>query len=96
MKPNRSLNPKKLLPAIDRFLEMTAGKILDLDEKWDPAKGTPEDASTMARATLKSVRGKIQTALGKGSLDAATRAHLDETMARIDAALSAQMMRMAG
>lgn len=41
MKPNRSLNSQKLLPPIDRFLALTAGKILDLDEKWDPAKGTP-------------------------------------------------------
>lgn len=41
MKPARSLTPRKLLPAIERFLELSAPKILDLERKWDPDKGTP-------------------------------------------------------
>ena len=41
MKIGRRLTPPKLLPCIDRFLELTARKILDLDSKWDPSLGTP-------------------------------------------------------
>jgi len=41
VKIDRRLTPKRLLPAIDRFLGLTAGKILDLDRKWNPAHGTP-------------------------------------------------------
>lgn len=41
MKINRQLTPKKLLPAINTFLNLSAHKILDLEKKWDPSKGTP-------------------------------------------------------
>ena len=41
MKPDRHLKAKKLLPAIDKFLDLTAAKILDLDKKWNPDHGTP-------------------------------------------------------
>jgi len=59
-----------------------------------PSPDAPEDAVTMARASLVEIKGRIETALKAGSMDAATKAHLDETRQRIDAALSAQMMRM--
>ena len=52
-----------------------------------PAKGTPEDASTLARADLITLKGGIDKALSGGTLDAITRAHLDESRARIEAAL---------
>ncbi|MFA6108000.1 MAG: glycosyl hydrolase [Candidatus Latescibacterota bacterium] len=41
MKPDRRLTPRSLGPAIDRFLELTARKILNLDRSWDPARGAP-------------------------------------------------------
>lgn len=41
MKPDRRLTPRSLGPAIDRFLELTARKILNLDRTWDPARGAP-------------------------------------------------------
>ena len=56
----------------------------------------PEDATTLARASLQSLRGKIRRSIASGSLGGTTRAHLDETLARIDAALDAQMKRDIG
>ena len=41
MKIDRRVTPHKLLPEIDRFLELTARKILALDATWDPAQGAP-------------------------------------------------------
>ena len=41
MKPNLRLTAKKLLPAIARFTGLTGQKILDLDKKWNPDRGTP-------------------------------------------------------
>jgi len=58
-----------------------------------PAEGTPEDAVTLARADLIDLQGKINRALSGGQLDAINRAHLDETRARIQQALDAQVTR---
>ncbi len=41
MKINRSISPAKLRPTIDRFLDLSARKILSIDRSWDPADGTP-------------------------------------------------------
>lgn len=57
-----------------------------------PPKGTPEDATTMARADLVTIQKTIDKAT-KGKLDDVTRAHFDETRARIDAALKAAIQR---
>ena len=59
-------------------------------------EGAPEDARTMARYSLIELRGKLSGFAGRTGLDAATRAHLDESLARIDAALKAQVVRQAG
>jgi len=57
-----------------------------------PPPPAPEDATTLARATLMRLESKIKTRLAaKGVIEATTRAHLQETQARIDAALQAQM-----
>jgi hypothetical protein len=54
----------------------------------------PEDARTLARADLIEIRRGIDsTAGGAARLDAVTRAHLDETKARINAALAAGIER---
>ncbi|MFT5376685.1 MAG: hypothetical protein ACI906_003523, partial [Candidatus Latescibacterota bacterium] len=37
MKLDRRLTSKKLQPAIQRFLDLTARKIYDLDKKWNIA-----------------------------------------------------------
>ncbi len=57
------------------------------------ASGAPPDAAMMARDNLVDIRKRIGTHLAGTGLDASTRAHLDETAARIDAALSAGMQR---
>ena len=41
VKINHGLTPQKLLPALNRFLDLSGRKILDLDRKWNPARGTP-------------------------------------------------------
>lgn len=58
-----------------------------------PGPVTPADASTLARADLREIRSAIDGAMASERLDATTRAHLDETAARIDAALEAGLQR---
>ncbi len=59
-----------------------------------PGAQVPEDATTLARANLVELRRKIDSAVKSSHLDPATRAHLDESSARIDTALEAQMLRI--
>jgi Met-zincin/Domain of unknown function (DUF5117) len=54
----------------------------------------PEDARTMARHYLIQLRPLLQDGAGRAG-DVETRAHLQETMARIDEALRANMQRTA-
>ena len=61
-----------------------------------PAEGTPKDASTLARADLVELRRFIEEATLSESLDAYTAAHLAETLAQIEAALSAGVQRQLG
>ena len=58
--------------------------------------GVPQDASTLARADLSTILRGVKRALGGSSIDSMTRAHLDETRARIEAALEAGINRRAG
>ena len=54
----------------------------------------PEDATTLARASLLRIQGKARKALASEALtDATTRAHLQETDARVTATLAAQIDR---
>ncbi len=53
----------------------------------------PEDASTLARADLVALQKSLSAALNNTGLDASTRAHLEESQARIAAALSAGLQR---
>jgi len=60
-----------------------------------PTPGAPEDAATMARYNLTQLRGGIQRALLNGArMGVATRAHLQESLARIDETLKAQQQRV--
>ncbi len=51
----------------------------------------PHDAISLARADLMTIRTRIDENLAAGVADAYTRAHLEETRAKIDAALKAQI-----
>jgi hypothetical protein len=58
---------------------------------------TPDDAVSLARAGLSDLKTKLDGALkAGGGMDPATRAHLEETRARVEAALTAPMIRAAG
>lgn len=54
----------------------------------------PHDAVTLARHDLTQIRSLIEKALSAGNLDTYTTAHLQESAAKIDALLNAQMQRM--
>ena len=60
-----------------------------------PPAGTPEDASTLARYNLVQLSAQINKALvaPNAKMDLMTRAHLQETAARIKETLSAQQTR---
>src|SRR5713101_265726 len=61
-----------------------------------PTPRPPEDATTLARASLASIHGKIKQALASGKVtDPTTKAHLEETQARIAATLQAQVEKTA-
>jgi len=59
------------------------------------ADSVPEDAQTMARQNLTTLRAQIATVVSKPDLKTSleTRAHLNESLARIDNALKANMQR---
>jgi hypothetical protein len=59
-------------------------------------EGAPQDASTLARADLTRILRGIDRALAGNSIDRMTRAHLEESKARIEAALDAGIQRLAG
>lgn len=54
----------------------------------------PEDARTMSRHYLRQLRQRLQAGVARAG-NVETRAHLDETIARIDEALKANMQRTA-
>jgi hypothetical protein len=41
MKINPRVTPSKLVPKLNRFFELSAAKILDLERAWKPSQGTP-------------------------------------------------------
>jgi hypothetical protein len=55
----------------------------------DAPAGTPADARAVARVTLEDLGNDIQAALGTPTLDAYTRAHLNESRVRVQRALDA-------
>ncbi len=59
-----------------------------------PTPRPPEDATTLARASLVGIQTKIRKALAAGTVsDATARAHLQETQARIASTLQAQIQK---
>ena len=65
----------------------------DIDMVVNEKPGIPEDARTLARHDLAVLQGAIPKALANSGLDMVTRAHLEESKARIDAALKAGIER---
>jgi hypothetical protein len=53
----------------------------------------PHDAITLARSDLTEIKVKLSANVSRPDIDAYTRAHLEETEAKIDAALKAQVVR---
>jgi hypothetical protein len=53
----------------------------------------PHDAVTLARADMNNIKNQIDARLKAGNLDTYTKAHLEETRAKIEAALEAQIQR---
>src|SRR5258707_1877439 len=41
LKIDHRLTAKKLVPKLERFFDLSAGKILAIEKTWNPAKGTP-------------------------------------------------------
>ncbi len=61
-----------------------------------PTPRAPEDATTLARASLLNIQSKIRKTVGpRTATDPTTRAHLEETEARIAAVLQAQVQKPA-
>ncbi len=61
---------------------------------FPPTPRPPEDATTLARASLLDIQAKIQKALAAGTVtETTTRAHLEETQARIASTLQAQTQK---
>ena len=56
----------------------------------DQGPEVPEDARSLSRLHLKRIDGRVEGALEREALDDFTRAHLEETHARIQRALDAQ------
>ncbi len=62
------------------------GKLIKL--LLQPDGRAPQDASSLARMDLIAIRDNIEKALSEGELEVYSRAHLDETRARIELALN--------
>jgi hypothetical protein len=58
----------------------------------NPVLGTPDDARTVARLTLTELSGRLGRALASNHLDEYTRAHFADSRARIEQALTAQVV----
>ncbi len=84
-------NRKPCISSIRRSLQRTQLNMLVGILLEKPGRTMPADAHSVTRLTLKGLSQQIGDflAAGDGKLDAFTRAHLDESKARIDKALDA-------
>ena len=71
-------------------IEVMSAKLLDL-RPTPTARPAPEDARSLARLELTRLSRRLATAASAGSLDVETRAHLAESRARVDRALTASL-----
>jgi hypothetical protein len=87
----KSATPSGKTAAVDRNLQrLYTGRLIA--QITTPYPGTPQDAIALSRLQLRRIRNSANSALQRQGLDDATNAHLMETVARIDRALSAQRM----
>lgn len=82
--------PKKPISAMRRNLQREHLGVM-IGIMLQPAPGTPEDARTLAWSELKALHARLVAAQKTLSADAYTRAHLDESAARIGKALNARV-----
>jgi hypothetical protein len=80
--------PKGRTAAWDRNLQRVYTDML-IQQVVQPHPVTPQDAVALSRLNLVRIRGEAQTALQRKGLDDETNAHLMETIARVDRALTA-------
>lgn len=91
MEVSESANINSFRRALQRFhLEQLIAMVVT------SAFNVPEDARTLARADLVALQHQLAQTLPPEKLDAYTLAHLDETRARIEAALQAGIDRRSG
>jgi hypothetical protein len=82
------IGERRSVPAMRRDLQRAhLERMIDL--VTDAPSGTPADARAVARMTLEHLVGEVEAALAAPTLDAYTRAHLNESRARADRALAA-------
>lgn len=87
--PKDASNRKPVVSSYRRGLQREHLKAL-IKIALEPAEGTPEDARTQAWVTLRRMEGQIDGFLKRdGQVDDYTRAHLEESQARIRKALDA-------
>jgi Met-zincin/Domain of unknown function (DUF5117) len=83
-----NVTPKGRTAAWDRNLQRVYTDML-IQQVVQPYPVTPQDAVALSRLNLARIRGEAQTALQRKGLDDETNAHLMETIARVDRALTA-------
>lgn len=83
-----NLTPKGRTAGWDRNLQRVYTDML-IQQVVQPHPVTPQDAVALSRLNLVRIRGEAQTALQRKGLDDETNAHLMETIARVDRALTA-------
>lgn len=90
----RNLQREYLKQLIRLTLRETSTGTTPVGFAGNPAPLPPEDATTLARASLNRIQTKAKAKLlAKAPLDATTRAHLQETSALITATLDAGMQK---
>lgn len=80
----------KNISSIRRNLQRTHLSIL-VDLVTDTKLPVPKDAVTLARVDLRSLKSAISADLGSGNLNTITRGHLEDSLARVTAALDASI-----
>ncbi len=91
----RNLQRAHLDKVIGLVVQPTMSPVFTAYSGTEPASmiPTPEDARTLARADLVALQKIMAPQVNNGGLDELTRAHYDESLARIKAALEAGIQR---
>jgi hypothetical protein len=79
------------VPPVHRALQQHYSTML-VNLMLHPERGTPSDASALARHHLGWLRDRLDTILAQRDFDEATRANLEDVRAEVGQALSATML----